>query len=55
MCDSVGGCVGTDAWANLLLSATGPGNEKLMVGVRALHSFVLLGESLPHPALNEVT
>ena len=38
-----------------LLSATGPWNKKLMVGVRALHSSVLLGESLPHPALNEVT
>jgi len=38
-----------------LFSATGTGNQKLMVGVRALHSSVLLGESLLHPALNEVT
>jgi hypothetical protein len=38
-----------------LLSATGPGNQKLVVGVRALQSSMLLGESLPHPALNEVT
>jgi len=38
-----------------LLSATRPGNQKLMLGVRAQHSSVLLGESLPHPALNEVT
>ena len=37
------------------LSATGPGYQKLMVGVRTLHSSVLLGEYLPHPGVNEVT
>jgi hypothetical protein len=38
-----------------LLSATEPGNQKLVVGVRILHSSMLHGEPLPHPALNEVT